>query len=156
MQVSQISVFSTVCSFPDCFLKQYVFPLKPQRLWLCLTSPGTDPSVRSTQHHMCWFAGFMSWLLAVNSWDVVWLCLCVFTGAVRVGLVNGELLINPTRAEMTSSSLNLIVAGAPSSQVGELRNTVKLYNCDLDPCYVAFSIFPINMTDYWLNIFSVF
>lgn len=38
-------------------------------------------------------------------------------GAVRVGMVDGELLINPTRAEMTSSSLNLIVAGAPSSQV---------------------------------------
>uniref|UniRef100_A0A3Q4AXU4 Polyribonucleotide nucleotidyltransferase 1, mitochondrial n=1 Tax=Mola mola TaxID=94237 RepID=A0A3Q4AXU4_MOLML len=38
-------------------------------------------------------------------------------GAVRVGLVEGELLINPTRAEMNSSSLNLIVAGAPCSQV---------------------------------------
>ncbi|MEQ2230318.1 Polyribonucleotide nucleotidyltransferase 1, mitochondrial, partial [Ilyodon furcidens] len=38
-------------------------------------------------------------------------------GAVRVGMVNGELLVNPTRAEMASSSLNLIVAGAPSSQV---------------------------------------
>ncbi|KAK9541317.1 hypothetical protein VZT92_001370 [Zoarces viviparus] len=38
-------------------------------------------------------------------------------GAVRVGMVDGELLINPTRNEMTSSTLNLIVAGAPSSQV---------------------------------------
>ncbi|KAM8851667.1 polyribonucleotide nucleotidyltransferase 1, mitochondrial isoform 1-T1 [Synchiropus picturatus] len=38
-------------------------------------------------------------------------------GAVRVGLVDGELLINPTRAEMMSSTLNLIIAGAPSSQV---------------------------------------
>ncbi|XP_074501383.1 polyribonucleotide nucleotidyltransferase 1, mitochondrial [Sebastes fasciatus] len=38
-------------------------------------------------------------------------------GAVRVGMVDGELLINPTRAEMTASSLNLIVAGAPASQV---------------------------------------
>ncbi|XP_037322269.2 polyribonucleotide nucleotidyltransferase 1, mitochondrial isoform X1 [Pungitius pungitius] len=38
-------------------------------------------------------------------------------GAVRVGMVDGQMLINPTRAEMTSSSLNLIVAGAPSSQV---------------------------------------
>uniref|UniRef100_A0A7N9AN71 polyribonucleotide nucleotidyltransferase n=1 Tax=Mastacembelus armatus TaxID=205130 RepID=A0A7N9AN71_9TELE len=38
-------------------------------------------------------------------------------GAVRVGMVDGELLINPTRTEMSSSSLNLIVAGAPSSQV---------------------------------------
>ncbi|TNM99513.1 hypothetical protein fugu_012546 [Takifugu bimaculatus] len=32
-------------------------------------------------------------------------------GAVRVGLVDGELLINPTRAEMSSSTLNLVVAG---------------------------------------------
>ncbi|CAN9499610.1 unnamed protein product [Ophioblennius macclurei] len=38
-------------------------------------------------------------------------------GAVRVGMVNGELLVNPTRVEMASSTLNLIVAGAPSSQV---------------------------------------
>ncbi|XP_041646288.1 polyribonucleotide nucleotidyltransferase 1, mitochondrial [Cheilinus undulatus] len=38
-------------------------------------------------------------------------------GAVRVGMVDGELVVNPTRAEMQSSSLNLIVAGAPSSQV---------------------------------------
>lgn len=44
----------------------------------------------------------------------------MYAGAVRVGLVDGELLINPTRAEMTSSSLNLIVAGAPSSQVGKV------------------------------------
>lgn len=36
-------------------------------------------------------------------------------------MVNGELLVNPTRAEMASSSLNLVVAGAPSSQVGELK-----------------------------------
>uniref|UniRef100_A0A674PFI7 polyribonucleotide nucleotidyltransferase n=1 Tax=Takifugu rubripes TaxID=31033 RepID=A0A674PFI7_TAKRU len=38
-------------------------------------------------------------------------------GAVRVGLADGELLINPTRAEMSSSTLNLVVAGGPSSQV---------------------------------------
>ncbi|XP_071756164.2 polyribonucleotide nucleotidyltransferase 1, mitochondrial [Centroberyx gerrardi] len=38
-------------------------------------------------------------------------------GAVRVGLVDGEMVINPTRAEMANSTLNLIVAGAPSSQV---------------------------------------
>lgn len=45
---------------------------------------------------------------------------CVYAGAVRVGLVDGEFLVNPTRAEMTSSSLNLIVAGAPSSHVGKM------------------------------------
>ncbi|XP_034408500.1 polyribonucleotide nucleotidyltransferase 1, mitochondrial [Cyclopterus lumpus] len=38
-------------------------------------------------------------------------------GAVRVGMVDGEMLINPTRTEMTSSSLNLIVAAGPGSQV---------------------------------------
>lgn len=57
-----------------------------------------------------------------SAWDCC--CLCVLTGAVRVGMVDGELLINPTRAEMTSSTLNLIVAGGPSSQVGKLANTV--------------------------------
>lgn len=48
-----------------------------------------------------------------------------FPGAVRVGLIEGELVINPTRAEMASSSLNLIVAGAPSSQVGKLADSIK-------------------------------
>ncbi|XP_067277532.1 polyribonucleotide nucleotidyltransferase 1, mitochondrial isoform X2 [Pseudorasbora parva] len=38
-------------------------------------------------------------------------------GAVRVGLVDGEFIVNPTRSEMNSSSLNLVIAGAPSSQV---------------------------------------
>ncbi|KAL1263594.1 hypothetical protein QQF64_006333 [Cirrhinus molitorella] len=38
-------------------------------------------------------------------------------GAVRVGLVDGEFIINPTRSEMNGSKLNLVIAGAPSSQV---------------------------------------
>lgn len=38
-------------------------------------------------------------------------------GAVRVGMIDGEMVINPTRKEMNSSVLNMIVAGAPSSQV---------------------------------------
>ncbi|XP_062911135.1 polyribonucleotide nucleotidyltransferase 1, mitochondrial [Mobula hypostoma] len=38
-------------------------------------------------------------------------------GAVRVGLVDREFVINPTRKEMASSSLNLLLAGAPQSQV---------------------------------------
>ncbi|CAM4724801.1 hypothetical protein PO909_019991 [Leuciscus waleckii] len=38
-------------------------------------------------------------------------------GAVRVGLVDGEFLVNPSRSEMTRSSLNLVIAGAPASQV---------------------------------------
>lgn len=54
-----------------------------------------------------------------------------FSGAVRVGMVNGELLVNPTRAEMASSTLNLIVSGAPSSQVGKDVNTIILHFCFL-------------------------
>ncbi|XP_015217967.2 polyribonucleotide nucleotidyltransferase 1, mitochondrial [Lepisosteus oculatus] len=38
-------------------------------------------------------------------------------GAVRVGLVDGQFLVNPTRKEMASSTLNLVVAGGPHSQV---------------------------------------
>uniref|UniRef100_A0A3P8UFJ3 polyribonucleotide nucleotidyltransferase n=1 Tax=Cynoglossus semilaevis TaxID=244447 RepID=A0A3P8UFJ3_CYNSE len=45
-------------------------------------------------------------------------------GAVRVGFLDGQPLINPTRAEMSSSSLNLIVAGAPSSQVVMIEASV--------------------------------
>uniref|UniRef100_A0AAQ5XB96 Polyribonucleotide nucleotidyltransferase 1, mitochondrial n=1 Tax=Amphiprion ocellaris TaxID=80972 RepID=A0AAQ5XB96_AMPOC len=49
----------------------------------------------------------------VNDPDV----LAINAGAVRVGMVKGEMLVNPTRAEMASSTLNLIVTGAPSSHV---------------------------------------
>lgn len=51
-------------------------------------------------------------------------CFYVHAGAVRVGLVDGELLINPTRAEMSSSTLNLVVSGGPSSQVGKMSKMI--------------------------------
>ncbi|KPP78756.1 polyribonucleotide nucleotidyltransferase 1, mitochondrial-like [Scleropages formosus] len=38
-------------------------------------------------------------------------------GAVRMGIVDGEFVVNPTRREMASSMLNLVVASAPLSQV---------------------------------------
>ncbi|XP_062979872.1 polyribonucleotide nucleotidyltransferase 1, mitochondrial [Elgaria multicarinata webbii] len=38
-------------------------------------------------------------------------------GAVRVGFIDGEVVVNPTRKEMSSSTLNLVVSGAPRSQV---------------------------------------
>nr|XP_056709376.1 polyribonucleotide nucleotidyltransferase 1, mitochondrial [Euleptes europaea] len=38
-------------------------------------------------------------------------------GAVRVGMVDGEIIVNPTRKEMSSSILDLIVTGAPRSQI---------------------------------------
>ncbi|XP_025057355.1 polyribonucleotide nucleotidyltransferase 1, mitochondrial isoform X2 [Alligator sinensis] len=38
-------------------------------------------------------------------------------GAVRVGIVDGKLVINPTRKEMSSSMLNLVVTGGPQSQI---------------------------------------
>ncbi|XP_028580953.2 polyribonucleotide nucleotidyltransferase 1, mitochondrial isoform X2 [Podarcis muralis] len=38
-------------------------------------------------------------------------------GAVRVGLIDGEVVVNPTRKEMSSSTLDLVVSGAPRSQI---------------------------------------
>uniref|UniRef100_A0A8C6VGH2 polyribonucleotide nucleotidyltransferase n=1 Tax=Naja naja TaxID=35670 RepID=A0A8C6VGH2_NAJNA len=38
-------------------------------------------------------------------------------GAVRVGMIDGEVVINPTRKEMSSSALNLVVSGAPRSHI---------------------------------------
>uniref|UniRef100_A0A8D2L1T1 Polyribonucleotide nucleotidyltransferase 1, mitochondrial n=2 Tax=Varanus komodoensis TaxID=61221 RepID=A0A8D2L1T1_VARKO len=46
-------------------------------------------------------------------------------GAVRVGLINGEVVVNPTRKEMSSSTLNLVVAGAPHSQVVMLEASAE-------------------------------
>uniref|UniRef100_A0A8C4XK38 Polyribonucleotide nucleotidyltransferase 1, mitochondrial n=1 Tax=Falco tinnunculus TaxID=100819 RepID=A0A8C4XK38_FALTI len=46
-------------------------------------------------------------------------------GAVRVGLVDGETVINPTRKQMSSSTLNLVVAGAQQNQVVMLEATAE-------------------------------
>uniref|UniRef100_A0A6J0UTY1 polyribonucleotide nucleotidyltransferase n=1 Tax=Pogona vitticeps TaxID=103695 RepID=A0A6J0UTY1_9SAUR len=46
-------------------------------------------------------------------------------GAVRVGLIDGEPVINPTRKEMSSSTLNLVVSGAPSSQIVMLEASAE-------------------------------
>ncbi|NXV48824.1 PNPT1 nucleotidyltransferase, partial [Uria aalge] len=46
-------------------------------------------------------------------------------GAVRVGLVDGETIINPTRKQMSSSALNLVVAGASQNQVVMLEATAE-------------------------------
>ncbi|XP_064002078.1 polyribonucleotide nucleotidyltransferase 1, mitochondrial [Pogoniulus pusillus] len=46
-------------------------------------------------------------------------------GAVRVGLVDGETIVNPTRKQMSSSALNLIVAGAQQNQVVMLEATAE-------------------------------
>ncbi|NWX90857.1 PNPT1 nucleotidyltransferase, partial [Nothoprocta pentlandii] len=46
-------------------------------------------------------------------------------GAVRVGIVDGETIINPTRKELSSSALNLVVAGAPHNQVVMLEATAE-------------------------------
>lgn len=40
-------------------------------------------------------------------------------GAVRVGLAGGEVLINPTRRELSNSDLNLVVTAADRNLVGE-------------------------------------
>ena len=39
-------------------------------------------------------------------------------GAVRVGIVNDDIVINPTRLQLTQSCLNLVVAGARKSSIG--------------------------------------
>lgn len=67
-----------------------------------------------------WFSLHFQFLVIIVYLHLGATYVIVCAGAVRVGMVNGELLVNPTRAEMASSSLNLIVAGAPSSQVGKL------------------------------------
>ena len=40
-------------------------------------------------------------------------------GAVRVGLIDGKYVINPTRAQMEESKLELIYAGRPGQEVAD-------------------------------------
>lgn len=46
-------------------------------------------------------------------------------GAVRVGFIDGEVVINPTRKEINQSSLNLIIGATEHNQVGKCH----LYKC---------------------------
>ena len=41
-------------------------------------------------------------------------------GAVRVGHVDGEVVINPTRKQLMKSQLNLVIASTKDSKVGGL------------------------------------
>ncbi|XP_006881084.1 PREDICTED: polyribonucleotide nucleotidyltransferase 1, mitochondrial [Elephantulus edwardii] len=46
-------------------------------------------------------------------------------GAVRIGIIDGECVVNPTRKEMSASTLNLVVAGAPRSQIVMLEASAE-------------------------------
>ncbi|KAM6221166.1 polyribonucleotide nucleotidyltransferase 1, mitochondrial [Rhynchocyon petersi] len=46
-------------------------------------------------------------------------------GAVRIGIIDGECVVNPTRKEMLASTLNLVVAGAPRSQIVMLEASAE-------------------------------
>ncbi|XP_042141461.1 polyribonucleotide nucleotidyltransferase 1, mitochondrial isoform X2 [Peromyscus maniculatus bairdii] len=51
--------------------------------------------------------------------------LAINGGAVRIGMIDGECVVNPTRKEMSSSTLNLVVAGAPKSQIVMLEASAE-------------------------------
>ncbi|XP_060043235.1 polyribonucleotide nucleotidyltransferase 1, mitochondrial isoform X2 [Erinaceus europaeus] len=46
-------------------------------------------------------------------------------GAVRIGIIDGECVVNPTRKEISSSTLNLVVAGVPKSQIVMLEASAE-------------------------------
>ncbi|KAF4016316.1 hypothetical protein G4228_008152 [Cervus hanglu yarkandensis] len=46
-------------------------------------------------------------------------------GAVRIGMIDGECVVNPTRKEMANSTLNLVVTGAPKSQIVMLEASAE-------------------------------
>ncbi|KFO18495.1 Polyribonucleotide nucleotidyltransferase 1, mitochondrial [Fukomys damarensis] len=46
-------------------------------------------------------------------------------GAVRIGMIDGQCIVNPTRKEISSSTLNLVVAGAPKSQIVMLEASAE-------------------------------
>lgn len=53
--------------------------------------------------------------------------------------MDGETVINPTRKQMASSALNLVVAGAPQSQVG------KQVNCCLLRAWKSLQMFSLSL-----------
>ena len=52
-------------------------------------------------------------------------------GAVRVGLIDGEVIVQPTRRELSKSSLNLIVTAADQKLIG-VCVCVWLFNDSLE------------------------
>jgi polyribonucleotide nucleotidyltransferase len=44
--------------------------------------------------------------------------LYIFLGAVRVGAIDDEIVINPTRLEQQRSTLNLVLSGCAGKKVG--------------------------------------
>jgi polyribonucleotide nucleotidyltransferase len=44
--------------------------------------------------------------------------LYIFLGAVRVGAIDDEIVINPTRLEQQRSALNLVLSGCAGKKVG--------------------------------------
>lgn len=47
-------------------------------------------------------------------------------------MIDGEVVINPTRKEMSSSTLDLVVTGAPRSQIGKWLKIILLLKCPGD------------------------
>ena len=43
----------------------------------------------------------------------------VTLGAVQMGFIDGEVVVNPTRNELRHSSLNLIIVAAEDNKVGQ-------------------------------------
>lgn len=106
----------SICSVDSSCVHLWLLFIIPQRLplWLCLIFPGMGQSV-SLQLVILWI------YFPVNV-CLLWCSpsgLFFFLGAVRIGLSDGEFIVNPTRSEMNRSVLNLVVAGAASSNVGE-------------------------------------
>lgn len=62
-----------------------------------------------------------------------------------MGLVDGEFVVNPTRKEMASSLLNLVVASAPHSQVGEST-------CEVIPPLVPLFVLSTNQSAFWQSV----
>ena len=51
-------------------------------------------------------------------------CLTLMLGAVRVGLIDGDIVINPTRRQLAMSMLDLIVTGTTENKVGMYTSNV--------------------------------
>ena len=71
---------------------------------------------------VCWFIRLsdisVSYILMIVEHLCVYeLVFCL--GAVRVGLIENEVVINPTRRQLQHSALNLIVTGAKGKKVGK-------------------------------------
>lgn len=123
LRVDYQEKFSSVGKTPSGFIKREGRPAERETLTSRLIDRPIRPMIKEGYHHDIQLLAYVLSYDAINSPDVLAICassaaLCLSDiplikpiGAVRVGLVQNEFIINPTVEQQKESTLDLLLAG---------------------------------------------